>query len=100
VLGLAIFGIMGGGWKKQFAQSICKEMDQRKALTDFRTANDKYWRETLVAFEAGANEIEKSWEQQTKDLHDRVENYDVNTINENIRKAEVLKQIVEGIPLM
>jgi hypothetical protein len=54
----------------------------------------------LVAFEAGANEIEKSWEQQTKDLRDRVENYDANTINENIRKAEELKQIVEDIPLV
>ena len=99
VLGLAIFGIMGGGWKKQFAQSICKEMDKRKALADFKTANDKYWRETLIAFEAGANEIERSWEEQTKDLHDRVANYDADLIKDNIRKAEEMKQIVVDIPL-
>ena len=100
VFGLAIFGIMGGGWKKQFAQSICKEMDKRNALADFKSANDKFWDDTLIAFNAGANEIEKSWEAQTQDLYYRVSNYDVNRINESIKLAEEFKQIIENIPLV
>ena len=96
---LAIFSIMGGGWKKQFAKSICQEMQRRNALNDFKNANDKYWNETRVAFVAGANSIEENWKQQTIDLKHNIDNYNPAEINKRIERAEILTKIIENIPI-
>ena len=99
IAAFAIFAIMGGGWKKQFAKSICQEMQSRNALNDFKNANDKYWNETRVAFVAGANSIEENWKQQTIDLKHNIDNYNPAEINKRIERAEILTKIIENIPI-
>lgn len=99
IAALAIFAIMGGGWKKQFAKSICKEMQKRNAINDFKNANQKYWIETRTAFIAGADTIEKNWKQQTIDLKSSINNYNTTEINQRIIKSQTIAKLIENIPV-
>lgn len=99
IASLTIFAIMGGGWRKQFAKSICNQMNRRNAIQDFRNANNKYWNETLDAFKAGANAIEENWKQQTIDLKNNIDNYNPDEINKRIANAQQIEIIIRNTPI-
>ena len=99
ILGFAIFALLGGGWKKQFAKAICNEMNKQKALEDFKNANNTYWNDTVKAFEAGADAVENGWIDQLNNLRQNIENYDPIEINARKRRATELKKVIEEIPI-
>lgn len=99
ILGFTIFALLGGGWKKQFAKAICNEMNKQNALSDFKKANETHWNDTIKAFNAGADEIEKSWNEQLENLRRNIENYDSVEINARKRRATELKKVIEEIPI-
>ena len=99
ILGFAIFALLGGGWKKQFAKAICNEMNKQKALEDFKNANNTYWNDTVKAFEAGADAVENGWIEQLNNLRQNIENYDPIEINARKRRATELKKVIEEIPI-
>lgn len=97
IIGIGVYATMGGGWKKQFANTICSEMNKRNVLLDFQIINNNYWNETLIAFEAGADKVEQSWLNQTQELKENVENYDVEKINKHISQIIEAKKAIEDI---
>ena len=99
VLGFTIFALLGGGWRKQFAKTICNEMNKQNALADFKKANETHWDDTIKAFNAGADKIEQSWNEQLETLRKNIENYDSVEINARKRRATELKKVFEEIPI-
>jgi hypothetical protein len=74
-------------------------MNKQNALSDFKKANETHWNDTIKAFNAGADEIEKSWNEQLENLRRNIETYDTVEINARKRRATELKKVIEEIPI-
>ena len=99
LLGSAIFALFGGGWKKQFAKSICKSVKGNGTLSDCIKAIDKNWDDTEKAFNLGAANVVNEWDKQTHDLKNILENYDIDAIESNIRSIESAMEVLDNLPI-
>lgn len=114
VLGIAIAVIaaltsilaLGGTWKKMVGSKLVKQYQSKNVLKSLVTASDKFWDETMTAFRAGAEQIEKDWKAQMDDYRDKIQNFDSVALSEDIQATEqiveffdaVVKQIhIEGV---
>ena len=105
VLGIAIAVIaaltsilaLGGTWKKMVGSKLVKQYQNKNILKSLATASDKFWDETMVAFRAGAEQIESDWKAHMDDYRDKVKNFDNDSLKNEIHKAEETVNFFEAL---
>lgn len=105
VAGLAIAGIIGivklfgGGWEKTVAKKIVKAFEENRVVEKYRKGMEDYWDKTGYAFNEAARQLDREWDKYVKSLKDAVNNYDINELEDNIRKLKNMMSFFEHIPL-
>lgn len=99
LIGSAVFGLLSGGWRKQFAKSICKELKENGTLAECIKAIDKNWNDTEKAFNLGATNVVIEWDKQTNDFKKTIDNYNIEEIENSIRSTESTMAIINNLPI-
>ena len=106
VLGIAIAVIaaltsilaLGGTWKKMVGSKLVKQYQKKNVLKSLVAASDKFWDETMTAFRAGAEQIEKDWKAQMDDYRDKIKNFNSDALAEDIQGTERAVEFFEDVP--
>lgn len=96
---VAVFAISSGGWEKSLAKKLVKAYDEQGALSKYKDTITTFWRDTQIAFDASADNMEKEWKNYISNLQDMINNYDINDIKNRIGVAENVKDFFTNIPL-
>jgi transcriptional regulator with XRE-family HTH domain len=97
---LAIFAIFSGGWQKDIAKKLVKEYDKQNALQKYKDVITKFWlTDTINAFNASADAMEKAWQDEIANKKALIDNYDIKDIQRRIASAEDFKRFLSHIPL-
>lgn len=94
---LTVMGLLKGGWRAKAAKAIKKEFDKANALKEYCKNMDKYWDDTVIAFNAATDKMEEDWTIFVDGLRDRLENYNIAEFEDCIHKSEELKDFFDGI---
>lgn len=99
-MALGVFAIFSGGWRKKVAKKIVESCQDERALDKLRTNVDKYWNDTLTAFNASADSLDAGWKKHIEDLREQLNNYDVDKILEMKAEAEMMRNFLQNIPCL
>lgn len=96
---LVIAKIFGGGWEKRVAKKIVKIYEENDLIEKYRDAINEYWVNTDKAFEQATEKLDDEWNNYVSKLRSTVEEYDVDSINENITSLKNIQSFFDNIPL-
>lgn len=96
---IAVFAVFSGSWEKSLAKKLVKAYDEQNALSKYSDTITTFWRDTQVAFDASADNMEKEWKSYIRNLQDMIDNYDADNIRSRIVTAENVKDFFTNIPL-
>ena len=96
---MAFFAIFSGGWQKSLAKKFVKVYEEQGALSKYKSTITTFWRDTQVAFDSSANNMEREWKDYVDNLRGIINNYDVDDIKRRIAAAEKIKDFFANIPL-
>lgn len=103
VIGLLIAGglglVFGGGWQKSVAKKIVAAFDENDFSEKFRDGIRQYWQQTEEAFDKAAAELDNEWDTYVRNLHDTVNDYDIQEIQRRIASLKYLSDFFKNIPL-
>jgi hypothetical protein len=101
ILALGFWALFGEDWQTRLAKKIAKTLQDKNFLPTTESGVDKFWDQTLLAFQAGADEIERKFgeyvETNSQLLRDEEQNSRAK-IEATILKMEELKDFFGGIP--
>ena len=96
---LVIAKIFGGGWEKRVAKKLAKVYEENDLIGKYRDAINEYWVNTDKAFEQATEKLDDEWNNYVSKLRSTVEEYDVDSINENITSLKNIQSFFDNIPL-
>lgn len=96
---IAVFAVFSGGWEKSLAKKFVKAYNEQNALPKYSDTITTFWRETQVAFDASADNMENEWKSYIGNLQDMIDNYDADNIRARIATAESVNNFFTNIPL-
>lgn len=82
---------LGGTWKKSIGNKIVKEFNKKEVLKILTDASEKYWNETIEAFEKGADSVIETWKSDFENLKNTVETFNEESINNTINELNDFK---------
>ena len=96
---IAIFSLLPGEWEKKLAKQLVKVYNEKDALSKYKSTITTFWRDTQVAFNSGADNMEKVWQEHIENLQNMINNYDINDIEDRISKSKSIEDFFTNIPL-
>lgn len=98
IAALSVYAAFTGSWKTKVAKKLCEAYTDNDALAKYNDVIDQFWEDTRKAFEAASDTMESSWSGYLKDMRDKLNNYDIDQLNDCIRKGKEVKYFFENIP--
>ena len=99
IAGLVLLNLFGGSWKKSVAKKIVEAFEKQNLIEKYKEGIDKYWKETAEVFDKATSELDKEFEKYVDDLKKMLNNYDIDTIKNNIRIFSDILIFFKNIPL-
>ena len=90
---LSIFSLFSGGWRRTIAEKIVKEYRKQDTKNKVHKILDKFWDDTIDAFNAGADNLEKEYESQVNKLYCIVDSSSDDKIDKEIKKYNDLIEL-------
>lgn len=97
IIGLGVFGLLTGSWRTKAAKNLKKAFDDANAPEKCCENLDKYWNDTIAAFNKAANEMENEWTEFVFNLRNTLDNYDIDALQNAVRKSRELNDFFDGI---
>lgn len=98
IAALSVYAAFTGSWKTKVAKKLCETYNDKDALAKYNDIIDQFWEDTRKAFEAASDKMESSWRGYLKDMRNKLNNYDIEQLNDCIRKGKKVKYFFENIP--
>lgn len=89
LVGIAFYLLFSGGWKNAVAQKIVKQYDEKNVLSKYRENINKYWTDTLKAFDKGVKSLETDLDEYYKKLKSVIESTSDDEILNKISVEEL-----------
>ena len=99
IAAMSVFALLSGGWQKKIAKKIVAVYSEEDAITKYKDIINTYWEDTDKAFNVASDNMECEWQVYVKNLHDLIDNYDIENIKDRIGKAKGLIDFLNNIPL-
>lgn len=96
---LGIAKLFGGGWEKSIAKKIVKAYEKNDVVAKYHNAIVNYWDDTDSAFNKATKKLDEEWDAYVKTLQNTVNEYSVETIQENIVALKNIESFFDNIPL-
>lgn len=96
---LGIAKLFSGGWEKSIAKKLVKAYEENEVLLKYNSSINNYWKDTNDAFDGASKKLEEEWDNYVANLKKLVNNYDMDSINENITTLKNVQSFFENIPL-
>lgn len=96
---LGIAKLFGGGWEKSVAKKLVKSYEENDLIGKYHNAIKEYWVNTDKAFEQATKKLDNEWNRYVSELRSTVEEYDIDSINENITSLKNIQNFFDNIPL-
>ena len=98
------YNLLSGGWEKSIAKNLVKayekqNTEEQNALEQYRGFIEKSWDNIITEFNAGADKMEKGWQDEIANKKALLNNYDVEDIQRHIKAAENARDFLSDIPL-
>lgn len=103
--GLALAGVVGavklfsGGWQKKVAEQLSKSFEEKNIAERYIEEIDRYWNNTLDAFEQSSELLEKEWEEYVSSLREEVESGDEDEYKYKINILTYIQKILNQVEL-
>jgi hypothetical protein len=101
ILALGFWALFGEQWQTRLSKKIAKTLHDRDFLKMTETGVNRFWDQTLSAFQAGADEIEKKFDEYVEANSQLLRDGEQNSkerIEATLQKMEELKDFFGGIP--
>lgn len=96
---MTAFAIFSGSWEKSLAKKLVKAYFEADALSKYEDTITIFWRNTQIAFDASADNMDREWKHYINNLRDIINNYDINDVRNRIATADNVKDFFTNIPL-
>ena len=97
LVAVSVLSILNGNWRTKAAKNLKNAFDKASAFDKCRKNLDKYWDDTIIAFNQAANEMENEWVTFVSDLRTTLNNYDISELKKSINKSENLRSFFDDI---
>lgn len=98
IAAVSIFAIFGTGWKKTVAKKIVKAYSSEGAFEKYSQSMNEYWNDTETAFNQAANNLETNYKEELAELNEKVNEYDIEKLEESVVRANSVLNFFEGMP--
>jgi transcriptional regulator with XRE-family HTH domain len=101
LLALGAWALFGDSWQRRLAKKIAKTLEDNHLLDKLTAAADQYWTDTRSAFDQGADEVERKYQQYIENLRSLLGDDAVRSrerIERLIANMEALKDFFGAIP--
>ena len=101
ILALGFGMLFGEDWQTRLSKKIAKTLQEKNFLNTTETGVNRFWDQTLSAFQAGADEIERKFDEYIEANSQLLRDEEQNSrekIEATLQKMEELKDFFGGIP--
>ena len=99
-VGVFIKMLFGDSWKLRLAKKIKGLFDEKNVLSSIEKSSGSFWKETLTAFNKGADNLDKQHKKYIKELKDAFEGSqeDLQVLEKRVERYEEIKNFFATIP--
>lgn len=92
--------LFGDSWQLRLAKKIKGLFDEKNVLSSIEKNSESFWKETLTAFNKGADNLDKQHKKYIKELKDAFEGSqeDLQVLEKRVERYEEIKNFFATIP--
>ena len=92
--------LFGDSWQLRLAKKIKGLFDEKNVLSSIEKSSESFWKETLTAFNKGADNLDKQHKKYIKELKDAFEGSqeDLQVLEKRVERYEEIKFFFATIP--
>lgn len=92
--------LFGDSWQLRLAKKIKGLFDEKNVLSSIEESSESFWKETLIAFNKGADNLDKQHKKYIKELKDAFggSQADLQVLEKRVERYEEIKNFFATIP--